>query len=104
MEAPISPRIVRDNLIPFYSSFYNVSESLMSKIVLCESSYRNTAQHFNPGIEDSVGVAQINLLAHPSITRYQAMNSFFSLTFLAQHLAKGETSLWNGSKKCWNTS
>ena len=101
-EFPISTSTVHDVLIPFYSSYWGVSELLMDSIVQCESKYQNTTVNYNPPREISVGLVQINLLAHKNIAKHTAMNSFFSLNFLGEALSKGQISMWLGSKACWS--
>lgn len=79
-------------LISFYSEYYNVSESVLHKVVSCESQY-NPKAHNGVG-ENSWGLVQINLNAHRSITIEQATNPNFAIDFLAKNISKGRGSMW----------
>jgi hypothetical protein len=73
------------------------------KTIECESGFNPLiqSQHKDPsgpnGQEDSWGLVQINLPAHPSITREQAQNWKFSLEFMKQNFEAGNQSMWT----CW---
>jgi hypothetical protein len=89
MEVPVSTSTVKDTLIPFYANFYGISEEAMDRVVRCESRYQSWALNNNPPKEYSVGLVQINLLAHPNIPAYQAYNAFFALDYLARGIKYG---------------
>jgi hypothetical protein len=64
-------------------------------IANCESSLNRYALNDNKPIEYSVGISQINLLAHPEVTREQAEDPVFSLNFMADNILKGKgKSMW----------
>lgn len=75
-------------LITKYAIKYDVSESLMHKLVSCESGYNPIIVNSNAR-EFSVGLSQINLKAHTNITREQAENPDFALDFMASNIKKG---------------
>ena len=72
-----------------YAALYNVKPSLLRSIIGCESSFNRYALNDNPGVEYSVGLAQINLLAH-DITKEQAQDVDFSLNFAAKNISLGK--------------
>src|SRR3990167_5104071 len=92
-ETYLAPPSVQQ-LITFYATKYNVSESVMRTVVSCESSYKKEA------IGDkgkSFGLVQINLPSHPYVSKEQAFDPDFSLEFLAKNIAKGKGKMWT----CW---
>ena len=80
-----------DQLITFYSLKYNVKESVMRKVISCESSYKIKAVGDNG---KSFGLVQIHQPSHPYITQEQAFDPHFALDFLAKNLAKGKGNMW----------
>ena len=76
------------DLIAMYAGMYNVPESTLKNVISCESSFQNTA-HRKTVKEDSYGLVQINLLAHPDISKADAQDPSFSINYLAQNIAKG---------------
>lgn len=91
-EAPIRPKTI-DEMISYYAQMYSVDESVMHKIVKCESGYNPNAKNITQK-EKSYGLSQINLLAHKHITIEEATNPDFALDFLASNLAKGNGKIW----------
>ena len=77
-------------LIDKYAQIWSVSPELIKSIANCESSMNRYAVNDNPGVELSVGISQINLLAHTNITREQAEDPEFSINFIAKHIASGD--------------
>lgn len=73
---------------------YNVSEKLMVDIIQCESSFKSNAENITKR-EESYGLVQINLMAHPNITEEQAKNKEFAVDFLAKNLSKGKGKMWS---------
>ena len=64
----------------------------------CENGFRAKGQseHYYKGVrEDSWGVAQIHLPAHPTITREMAEDPEIALEFMAQKWSNDEASLWS---------
>ena len=72
---------------------YNVPEKTMFKIISCESSF-NPNNHTESSRENSWGLVQINLKAHPEITKEEAVDPDFALTYLAKNLAAGRGGMW----------
>jgi hypothetical protein len=87
-----SPLFVRLK-IKAYADFYDVSEDTMNSIIKAESAYNPKARN-TTSKEDSVGIAQINLKAHKSVTKEQAEDVDFSLEFLAKNLANNNCRIW----------
>jgi hypothetical protein len=86
-------------LISHYSALYGVSRDLMDKIIECETAgtYDPKIQsgHYKNGIrEDSWGLVQIHLPAHPTITKEMAKNPNFAIDFLAKNLADSKQEMW----------
>ena len=83
---------------------YNVSESLM----LCLINHENTS--WNPSLqsyanyrgnrEESYGLAQIHLPAHPEITKEQAQNPKFAISWMASEISEGRAWQWSTLKYC----
>jgi len=89
-------------IIGTYAKNYDVSEALLTHLVMCESSFNRYALNDNPGIEYSVGLAQINLLAHKNITLEQAQNPDFAIKFIAEHVASGDAPrMWVNCYNKW---
>lgn len=79
---------------------YNVSESVMNKVIKCESMGSTTIQSYystNGKRESSYGLAQINLIHHPNVTKAQAFDPAFAIDFLGKNIAKGHANWWS----CW---
>ena len=85
----------------------------MSSIVGCESGYqsdvqskylyteKNVPRGYKVGDrEQSFGLVQIHLPAHPTVTKEQAKNPYFAVEWLAQGIAEGKASMWS----CYNNS
>lgn len=70
---------------------YGVSSELMRKIIHCESSFNPLAVGDNGY---SFGLVQIHLPSHPQVTREQALDPEFAVTFLADKLSKNQGYLW----------
>jgi len=86
-------------LISHYGALYGVSTNLMDKIISCETAgtYNPKIQsgHYKNGIrEDSWGLAQIHLPAHPTITKEMAKDPNFAIDFLAKNLANNKQEMW----------
>jgi len=108
-------------LISKYANEYNVSASLMEKVIRCEntefdpllqSKIRYTEEQIarNPtwGVigeqEKSFGLSQIHIPAcnrweGKCITKAQATNPDFSIKFMAYKLSKNQGSMWSCYKK-----
>lgn len=79
------------DIIKLNAEAYNVSYDTMVKVVACESSFQRTIR--GDGGE-SVGLVQIYLKAHPTVTVEEAENPDFAINFLAYHLSKGNGKIW----------
>ena len=70
---------------------YNVSATLMTKIISCESGFNERALG-DSGY--SRGLVQIHSKYHPTITDEQAYDAEFAVNFLAEKLSEGDGHLW----------
>lgn len=83
--------------ITYYSKKYDVPVSVISTVAYCESSYNPNAIN-STSREYSVGISQINLMAHTHITEEQAKDIHFALDFMAKNISEGKGSMWS----CYN--
>jgi len=80
----------------------------MTAIISCESGFnpsiqskhvyteKNVPKGYKVGDrEQSYGLVQIHLPAHPNITKAQATNTDFATDFLAKNIAAGHASMWS---------
>lgn len=93
-EAPVSI----PDLIRLKAREYGLNEDHMLRLANCESGFvprqsRIPANGPN-GREDSWGVFQIHLPAHPSVSREEAMDVEFSLEWTALNLKEGRARMW----------
>jgi hypothetical protein len=86
-----SPTPSQIALIKSKSVEYGVSESLMTKIISCESGFNEYALG---DFGQSRGLVQIHKPSHPTITDEQAYNAEFSVDFLADNLSQGKGEMW----------
>ena len=77
----------------------NVQDAL--DVAHCESRYRKGAirdsinDPANPKDDEySVGIFQINILAHTNITKEQALHPWFNINWAIDKLAQGKWSMW----------
>lgn len=90
--APERAKVVRGDyseIIEKYSLKWQVSPVLTSRIIYCESGNNRYALNDTPGREYSVGLAQINILAHTNITKEQAQDPEFAINFITENISKG---------------
>lgn len=80
-----------EELIVEKSAEYKVSADLMRKIIHCESSGNPNAVG---DYGNSFGLVQIYLPAHPTITKEQALDKEFAVSFLAKGIAEGYAWWW----------
>jgi hypothetical protein len=86
---------------------YGVSSRVMLAVVECESKFvpdiqsrhRYTPKNVPKGYavgdrEQSYGLVQIHLPAHPTITKEQATDPKFAVEFLAKNLKQGRGGMW----------
>lgn len=79
---------------------YGVSAYQMAETINCESRWDPTIQsyHVRNGVrENSWGIVQIHLTAHPNISKKQATDPYWSIEWMAQQFAKGNQRAWT----CW---
>lgn len=99
IEAPI--RQVKDysitELFAYYAELYSVSEHDMLVVARCESNLNPLATN-HTSREFSVGISQINLLAHKNITEAQARDPQFAIEFMAKEFSKGNQHIWTCSR------
>ncbi len=94
MEEKYIPReLSPKELVHKYALEFQVSESEMTAIISCESSW-NTNEEYKTLREDSWGLVQINLLAWHEITKEQATDPKFAVEFLAKNLSLGNHNMW----------
>lgn len=77
-----------------YAEIYNVDYTKMYKTMMCESSLNPNAINSTTR-EYSVGISQINLKAHTSITVEQAKDIDFASEFMAKEFARGNMRIWS---------
>lgn len=94
VEPKIAPRTCEtvQECIMYYSEKYNVSASLMAKVIYCESSNNPNAVGDNG---TSFGLSQIHLPAHPHVTREQALDMHFAIEFMAKAFANDDEWMWS---------
>lgn len=92
---PIEPPKVlsTEEVIAKYANLYKVSYIEMYKTMKCESSLNPNAINSTTR-EYSVGISQINLMAHKHITVEQAKDVEFASEFMAKEFAKGNKRIW----------
>lgn len=94
VEPKIAPRTCEtvQECIIHYSDKYDVSASLMAKVMWCESRYNPNAVGDNG---TSFGISQIHLPAHPTVTKEQATDIEFATEFMAKAFANGDEWMWS---------
>lgn len=80
-------------IIDLNAKKYSVSGQIMARLILCESQNNPLAENISE-VEESYGLVQINLKAHPHITKEQATDPEFAIDFMAKNLAKGREEMW----------
>lgn len=83
----------------------------MDSIITCESQYnvaiqskyryseKNVPRGYNVGDrEQSFGLVQIHLPAHPNVSYHEAIDPVFAANFLAQGIKNGNVSAWSCAK------
>jgi hypothetical protein len=81
---------------------YGVDAEVMKTVIDCESSGSTTIQSYHKrpdgSREQSYGLAQIYLPAHPTVTKEQATDPIFAIDFMAKQFSKGNQWMWS----CYN--
>lgn len=94
---------------------HGVSPQVMKNVVTCENdtwdpkrqsellySFTDSSRNIYIGeLERSFGLAQIHLPDHPTISKAEATDPIFALTFMAKNLAKGKGSMWTCYRKIY---
>lgn len=97
-EAP--PEIA--HLIHQYAETYQVDPYQMEAVINCESGFNSTiqSQHIREDgtQEQSYGLVQIHLPAHPDVSYEQAINPEFAIEFMAREFANDNEEIWT----CYN--
>jgi hypothetical protein len=93
-----------EHLIEEYAALYNLDYERFKAVQECENKYLvPQSLHKDPkgpnGQENSWGPWQINLDAHPHITRAQALDPDFSTRWSAQQWSKGYAKKWTCYRK-----
>jgi hypothetical protein len=88
--------------VEHYANEYGVSSDTMKQVITCESGWNTDIQsrHTRPdgSQEQSFGLVQIFLPAHPYISYEQAVDPIFSIEFMAKSFAEGNATWWT----CYN--
>lgn len=85
------------NLIALYSEKYQVNEFTVKQVVWHESHYNR----FDIGDDGhAFGLAQINNVYHPNISKEQAQDPHFALDFIAKNIKDGNGKMWTGYRVC----
>lgn len=95
-QTPATSTTAIEAKVAFYADKYNLNQRLRDQLkgtINCESQFISDVQSFaiDPKTgkrEDSWGLAQINLPHNPTITREQAIDPDFALTFISSHFAQ----------------
>lgn len=94
LELPVSSSSV-SALIDFDAWYYQVNPALIRGIVARESAFNQYAVGDHG---TSIGLVQIHLPAHPTISRAEAESPVFSINYLAEALSKGQGKQWSTYK------
>ena len=91
---------------------YGVSATNMLAVIDCESQFviavqsrhvytaKNVPKGYSVGSrEQSFGLVQIHLPAHPTVTREQAIDPEFAVDFMAKNFANGKAGMWTCARK-----
>ncbi len=77
--------------IDYWADKFGADASEISGTMKCESGYNPEAVG---DLGTSFGVAQIHLIAHPDITKAQALDPDFSVKWMAEQFSKGNAHIW----------
>lgn len=93
--APVAPPSIED-IASTTAREYGINLTHFDAVIACESGWDPSIESSYPG-ENSWGIAQINLDAHPEITKAEALDPSWSLRWMAKEWASGNADLWS----CW---
>lgn len=92
-------------LVYEYADYHNVNPKVMIATINCENDtwdpLRQSDYYKNGKREQSYGLAQIHLPAHPEITKEDAQDPNFALNFMAEQMSKGKASAWSCYRKLY---
>ena len=75
-----------------------VDIKIVLSVIKCESNWKNIQSNLynkrRKHREMSFGIAQINVLAHPNITKAEAYDKYFSIRYLVSEVASGRGRQW----------
>lgn len=88
------------NQIEKYAKIFNVNPAKVYGTIGCESSFtpRQSLIKSKKGVngyEDSWGIAQIHLPAHPEISREEAMNDEYAIGWMIREFSRGNERIWS---------
>ena len=83
--------------VAYVASKEGVDVQTALSIAKCESRFNKDAIHSTEK-EYSVGIFQINLKAHSSILKEEALNPFLNINWAIDQMAQGKFYMWT----CWN--
>jgi len=75
-----------------------IDPDVFTNVLQCESHFRPDAPgDFSTTTKQytSFGIAQIHLIAHPDVTKAQALDGIWSIDWAAQQFAKGNAHWWS---------
>lgn len=95
-EAPkpmyVKPLTVEETIVKAAQAWGTPAEPIIQTLK-CESQLNPKATN-STSREYSVGIAQINLKAHPTITEEEARDIEFAANFTAENFSKGNARIW----------
>lgn len=83
---------------------FSVNPNTLVKVINCENidwdpNLQSRITDSNNHREDSWGISQINLPANPEVTKEQAQNPDFSISFMAEKLSQNKGNMWTCYRK-----
>jgi soluble lytic murein transglycosylase-like protein len=85
------------SLLRYYGKKNGLSDTEVSQVlevVRCESQFNPSAVNIHDSEKGSWGLAQINLSAHPNITKEQALNKYYASWFITSEFANNNEWKW----------
>lgn len=102
----LGQQVLADTAKPDYHEFATMVADIdgippaeFAAVVECESQFQNDAVGDSG---TSIGIAQIHLPAHPDITKEQARDPYFSLSWMGSEWLDGRAWEWSCWKKLHN--
>lgn len=103
VEGDTTPEIME--AISRYARLYKVDETLMKKIIRCESRFKIKARNTEAVVGVDVGLGQINTFYHDKEMKRMGLdirNVTDNIEYMAYLMAKNGTSDYQASKHCWS--